>query len=218
MTESIALAADAYKVNLANNIVTHMYGHVKSYFKAKNPLPLAAMAQDLHTFNIFPIMKHGCHHLQLDTTALYNLINGPLKVGSHANFKANSEQYWRNLFKIEKLETEGHKFHGSITTDGIMVSVHMRRKKKVPDEQRMDKLRKNLENDQNDQAIALDPGLVLSLAGITKNMRTDGESAIRYHSNSIRYDIGEHRRGRIYRRETNEFFIRLAADRNQLPD
>lgn len=271
-TNSIAFAADALLVNLANNVREHMYVRVRAFFKAIEPdipsyetlnflfnedsefqpnqilidglrnelafsgnffnltsewytfIPFLYRLQqwrcqrNLKTFHIFPILRHKRHHIQIDGQALQQFLRTWKLCDSRYNIFAVDEQsHWRRYFHIDKLENNNHKFFGSIRTDGVKVSITMKRTKTpmISEEDRLNQIRRQLENQTIKTITAFDPGMRLTFAGVSVNNGV--ETNIKFSSASHRFDSGEHTLTQIYHKFTNQHMNMLRSERNKLP-
>lgn len=96
----------------------------------------------------------------------------------------------------------------------------MKRKKKpaIDDEIRLKRIQQNYLNSQYENEFGLDPGARYILGGVERNISTQKETSVLYSSASCRYDIGEHNRSIKYRYWTKDFFLKIDAERNNLPE
>ena len=91
----------------------------------------------LRLFSMLP-NKAGfeCTHVKLCNNGLYGLLKRSelgLKLPSDGpEWRAAAPDFWRLIFNIEKFETANRKFAGEILTDGLSVSIVMRKPKSEP--------------------------------------------------------------------------------------
>lgn len=177
-------------------------------------------------FRIFPILRNRRHHVHYDGQAFQQLLNNFKKVDCEYKY-FNEDIEWRRYFKIEDVETTpnsndttfGHKFFTSISTNGVSVSVNMKRKVIPTNEtERIANISRLLKSGKVNDVKGLDPGERLVFAGVSRNVTTGQETSIRYNSNSFRYDAGEYRATRKYRSLTNKAFKEIENERNSIPN
>ena len=102
-------------------------------------------------FNIIPISRIKCHYINIDTSTLYGLLK-ELKIiqCNLETFEALKNDHWKSIINYHKLQGKTDLFTGTIETDGLAVSVHFGRPKK---------LKKDLKIDfKNYECWACDPG------------------------------------------------------------
>ena len=89
-------------------------------------------AKHVRLFSLLPT-KSGFEssNIKICGTGLYSLLKrqGILEGWTEDQYEDTKDQWWRCLFQIEKFETEKRTFAGEILTDGVSVSIMMRRKK-----------------------------------------------------------------------------------------
>jgi hypothetical protein len=104
------------------------------YIESHHPLTEQALkkGKQLRLFSLLPT-KRGfeCSHLKICTNGLYGLLKrGGIRLPSFgAEFRKVADDYWRQLFEIEKCETSSRKFAGEILTDGKAVCILLRKPK-----------------------------------------------------------------------------------------
>lgn len=177
--------------------------------------------RELKSFCIFPIMDHRRHHVQYDGMALQQLLrHKELCPADWYDFRPQVRKYWDKYFHIDQVETKGHKFYGSICTNGVQVSIRMKRKKRpeLDEESRLKRIKENYLNGQYSDEIGLDPGARYPIGGVKRNIPTQQETSVLYSSASYRHDSGEYNRSNKYRYWTKDFFAKIDEERNNLPD
>ena len=85
----------------------------------------------LRLFTILPHSKLQKRFVLIDSTALYRLLSATNHCGlgkiSLDDFNENLEHWWKMAFNIDKVTTTNRRFGFSIMTDGMSVSVNLRR-------------------------------------------------------------------------------------------
>ena len=86
-------------------------------------------------FSLLPLTSFQRRFVLIDTDALYSLCvrAGWMGLGTMADFRADSETWWERAFRIKKATTANRRFGFSVSTDGMSVSVSIRRKATEPD-------------------------------------------------------------------------------------
>ena len=117
----------------------------------------------IRLFSLLPL-KDGftTNYIKICTTSLHSLLRRSVKrqsctfnaVPSRPDFQRQRDDYWRALFRVEKLETSNRKFDYEILTDGKAVSVVMRRPKHATED-----CLPRLDANDYDQIWGLDPGM-----------------------------------------------------------
>jgi hypothetical protein len=86
----------------------------------------------LRTFSLLPITSYQQRFILIDTDTLFYLF---VRVGwmglespTMAEFKVNSATWWKKAFRIKKVTTTNRRFGFSVCTDGMSVSVNIRKK------------------------------------------------------------------------------------------
>lgn len=136
---------------------------------------------NLKNFAIFPIGKHGRHHVRYDSNAFMYLL-ASIGLGTTVKNQFDKTIKWPEYFDYRKLETGKKKFDYSITTDGVAVSFTMsvETRKPMTTETAKKKRKKEIQKENKDanferikrklncyeQHIGLDPGLKLLVGGI----------------------------------------------------
>ena len=89
-------------------------------------------AKHVRLFSLLPT-KSGfeCSNIKICGTGLYGVLKsqGILEGWTEDQYEETKNQWWRCLFQIEEFETETRTYAGEILTDGVSVSMMMRRKK-----------------------------------------------------------------------------------------
>jgi hypothetical protein len=104
------------------------------YMESHHPLSEAELkkGKQLRLFSLLPT-KSGfeCSHLKMCTNGLYGLLKrGGAKLPAFGPvFRKVADDYWRQLFNLEKFETCNRKFAGEILTDGKAVCMVLRKPK-----------------------------------------------------------------------------------------
>lgn len=82
-------------------------------------------------FKLVPILKHRRHHVSYCTRGLYNLLRlaKVKRDGKESDFSRMRHRRWRNIFNISNYESRDRRFDYFIRTDGVAVSLTMRRPK-----------------------------------------------------------------------------------------
>lgn len=163
---------------------------------------------NLKNFALIPILKHGCHHIQYDSFAFYQLLCGiKLYKGAWPTFQRDQE--WRKHFKLS--ETVTKKFNYSLQTDGVAVSFSMKKpamnvktikvkKKKLhaQDQDYSGDLLK-MRNTTYENKLGLDPGLRLVYGGVSNGVPIKLKSSV-YH-----YASGYYSRRQKLKKYTKKF-------------
>lgn len=88
--------------------------------------------KQVRLFSLLP-SKSGfeCSNIKICGTGLSSLLKrqGMLKGWTEAEFEESKDRWWRCLFQIDKFETLERTFAGEVLTDGLSVSILMRRRK-----------------------------------------------------------------------------------------
>jgi hypothetical protein len=91
----------------------------------------------LRTFSLLPLTSYQQRFVLIDTDTLFYLF---VRVGwmgldspTMAEFKADSATWWKKAFRLDKATTANRRFGFSISTDGMSVSVNIKRKVAEPD-------------------------------------------------------------------------------------
>ena len=89
----------------------------------------------LRTFSLLPITSYQQHFILIDTDALYSLCvqSGWTGLGTMADFRRDSKTWWERAFRIKKATTVNRRFGYNISTDGMSVSISVKRKAAEPD-------------------------------------------------------------------------------------
>ena len=91
-------------------------------------------AKHVRLFSLLPT-KSGfeCSNIKIYGTGLYSLLKrqGFLEGWTEDQYEDTKDQWWRCLFQIERFETQNRTFAGEILTEGVSVSLMMRRKKPI---------------------------------------------------------------------------------------
>lgn len=116
---------------------------------------------------------------------------------------------------IENVESDGHQFINHIRTDGVSVSITMKRKKRpaANRDNTMAQAKMMLQQNAIKNVRAYDPGHRLIFAGIDKDLETEQETSIKYSSRSYHYTSGRHR----FQEKYNPLFRKLQIEREALP-
>lgn len=106
-------------------------------FPFYHKLLVACEARGYRLFPLVPIYHDGLAHFRFDSRAIHGLVSSNVAKG--VNWDKNRNDFgtarnWKKYFRTKRLETENQKFNCSIMTDGIQVSVLMRRPKVAYDE------------------------------------------------------------------------------------
>jgi hypothetical protein len=85
----------------------------------------------LRLFSLLPLTAFHRRFLLIDTDTLYVFFGRINWMGlsrpTEADFDANAEEWWRMAFQLERAETRTRRFGFSVATDGMSVSVHLKR-------------------------------------------------------------------------------------------
>ena len=175
--------------------------------------------KNLKAFKVFPILSHRRHFIHYDGQSFQQLLRTfKASPSKYSDFRAIEDEFWRKYFNIEQVETKNHKFFGSIRTDGVTVSITMKRIKASVCTDKNAKIKSKLEAGQYQHAYAFDPGERLQFPGISKDLKTGQETNIKYSSASFRYDAGEHHLTQKFHRWTNNVLNEIRSDRENYPD
>jgi len=147
------------------NIVKHSNHFVKIYYSILREFEKYPDTKGIRTFTLLP-HKHGFtqSHITICNAGLENTLKyiaKKLKVENSEvescldvnKFAENSEEYWRELFNINKYETKNKKFGFTILTDGKSVVLQMR--KPTQPERPVSEYTEQ----QYDNFIGIDPGI-----------------------------------------------------------
>jgi hypothetical protein len=80
----------------------------------------------LRTFTLLPITSFQRRFILIDSTALSHLFHGELGF-TLTGFQTNIEARWKDVFQVDKVTTTNRRFGFSVSTDGMSVSVNIRR-------------------------------------------------------------------------------------------
>lgn len=183
------------------------------------------LRNNIKTFKLVPILKHGAHHCQYDSLAFHSLLSSLKLIQGTRSDMPNSE--WFKYFgKCRELERAGRTSFGfSIKTDGESVSFSMNRyvpkrasqpdaKKRKEEEQEEDKMN-NAQTIQNvrerggryTNVVGLDSGLKLMFGGIRYRVCDGTRETIKISSRHYHHlagkNVREERRKRIIGVEAN---------------
>lgn len=181
---------------------------------------------EIKNFTLFPIFKQKRHHICYDSKGLQQLLQeSGLLTGNYDDVKAELPAKWAQYFQISRKYLEGHqpthtgvatghRFDFSISTNGVAVSLHMKRPKQVTqltpaakrhkdivdEEKYLQRLRHKRARNGYTREIGIDPGRRLMLGGtiIDHGQYFDNIKDLKYSSASFRYDTGEMSRKRQY--------------------
>lgn len=133
---------------------------ILTYFEDVHARSSAAGERPPRGVRLFSLLphKHGftIGHVKMCTNGLYGILKRsgafPEMPTGQAPWRAVADEFWRRLFRIDKLETCNRKFAGEVVTDGHSVSVVMRK----PEPTTRATVARTI--DEYDQIYGLDPG------------------------------------------------------------
>jgi hypothetical protein len=109
---------------------------------------------DKKQFSIVPMSKLKRHYISIDTSTLYGIMKEiGIYNGNEVIFTSLKDDQWKSVFNVRRVQGKHCRFTYTIETDGVGVSIHFERPKKVM------KSPKQLSfNDLNTEYWACDPG------------------------------------------------------------
>lgn len=203
------------------NLEKNPYHYIPMLYRVQQ----AMTAANQKSFPVVPVFKAKMHHVQITNSALFELINScveqfpgqlagiPDKINKR-QLNQNLRFYWESLFNVHLFENAQRQFH-NISTDGIRVSVHM--KKSIPKESlpsksdykpedfRFDHKMRLLNTSDSrpfpnfDFVIGVDPGYRLILGAVKFEVATGKREEIKGSSKSLHYQSGLFARKKDYR-------------------
>jgi hypothetical protein len=167
-------------------------------------------------FNLCPLFSLKLHHMTADTSVLYGIAKdaGLLeKKSSGTTFEELGAEHWASILDFEKVARRpGVEFTGTIDTDGISVSMHFERPRRMKGpEERAPKAKKARKQDTADLATRVKPedlegAVVLGIDPGRSNIFTVALELPEARIASLRLTRGR------YRRESGQ----LRAEKNTL--
>lgn len=179
--------------------------------------------RQIKNFVLFPIFKQKRQHVRYDTKALHELlVELDLFKGTVSTFTQRRLMHWRHYFRIPQKHINGattdHRFDFSVATDGVAITIHMKRqkldanltpakkeKKRIDDEAKyLARVRRKLRQQQYTCEVGIDPGRRLMMGGVVINKaapntsQEDQRVLVKYKSAEYRYHCGEHQRKKQY--------------------
>ena len=93
---------------------------------------LDSRAKLVRLFSLLPHKKgFGASHIKICQNGLFGLLRRGGSEVTEKQFKEDVDQCWRKLFDVKRFETRNRKFAREILTDGVGVSIVLRRSKSV---------------------------------------------------------------------------------------
>ena len=87
---------------------------------------------------LFSLLPHkggfGASHVKICGNGLFGLLKRSGCDVKENDFKRDQDDWWKRLFAIEKFETETRRFAGEILTDGVGVSIVLKKPKNIPED------------------------------------------------------------------------------------
>ena len=84
---------------------------------------------------LFSLLPHkggfGASHVKICGNGLYGLLKRSGCDVKEGDFKRDLDDWWKKLFAIERFETETRRFAGEILTDGVGVSIVLKKPKRI---------------------------------------------------------------------------------------
>jgi len=166
------------------------------------------IAEKVKSFKVVPLFTFGRKHLLYTRDALYEIL-ASLGIKTSKNNSGDSAEnmsLWNRYFNLEKhlSISKNISFGGSITTNGIDTSIHLRRpnhKPKANGDQ--EKLKTDFKNGVYSEMCGIDPGLRYMVGMVS--LHQDGTHTNKLVSNTkFRHGTGEFRRRRKLRNMTKE--------------
>lgn len=149
-------------------------------------------AHNIKNFSLIPIPKHGSHHIQYDSFALYQMLCGlKLYKGAWGTFERSVE--WQKYFAVPEISNK--KFNFSLQTDSVAVSFSMKKARPAQLNTTVKKRKyQKCESDCSgnlakirstayDNKLGLDPGLRFIYGGVKNGQPIKLKSAT-YHNMS----------------------------------
>jgi hypothetical protein len=185
-------------------------------FIKKDPTKILKIYNEILTFNIqnnkklFSLIpnKNGftMNYINIDKTGLKDiLVSIKLQNFSREHFDKHTTSYWNRFFNIQKFQTINKKFH-SFLTDGVSVSILLEK----TNTENVIKIKPKEFIYQNQELIALDPGLRMLFVGCNNKDNT----IISCSGKSYYHDTGINRINYKQRRHYNKDEIVLSYIRN----
>lgn len=151
---------------LGNETITESWCKDKTNFErlVRHSMFVSSLLEDKQ-FSIVPMSKFKRHYISIDTSTLYGILK-ELEIynGNFTTFTSLKDEHWMSVLNIKQLQGKYCKFTYTIETDGIAVSVHFERPKKV-----VEQTKKHSFNDPNTDYWACDPGRTNILYMAKKN-------------------------------------------------
>lgn len=160
------------------------------------PKPTEPMPPKVKNFTVIPLNHYKLHHIRFDHSSLVEAVRqldaAPthmkgrdgkgLSFESEAYYMNNRDEAWTLLFKMEKIkemanERRDQKFHHQILCDSVSASV-VYDEPKQPESEPNSKffaIKGKFVRKEYDYYVPLDPGVIIKLAGIRINPKTQTE-------------------------------------------
>ena len=91
---------------------------------------LDSRAKLVRLFSLLPHKRgYGAAHIKVCRNGLFGLLKRSGCDVTERQYKTDVDQWWRQLFDVERFETRSRKFAGEILTDGVGVSIVLRKPK-----------------------------------------------------------------------------------------
>ena len=149
------------------HIVMPLMHMILKYFEEQQDVAKRAETKPHKALRLFSLLpnKSGfeCSHVKICTNGLYGLLKrSESELKEHdihlpkaeAEWRTAAPAFWRRFFRVEKFETANRKFAGEIVTDGLAVSIVMRKPTREDDSLEKSQLRL----DDFEDILGLDPG------------------------------------------------------------
>lgn len=165
----------------------------------------------MSNLRLIPQFSLGLKSIKIDTTTLYNILNENQFKTIPSRQRDNKTVIWNTFFDFEQFETHEygadgsnkllHEFTYSMFTDGVSVSLVMRRKKTPPKtdaelqsakEQEKRGIRKTLLQNGYDFIVGIDPGSRIIVAANTLAVKSGLEFLTKYLTSTYSWATGQH--------------------------
>lgn len=178
------------------------------------------------TFRLLPLFHRGVHNIRFDSTTIHGFINRipTCSWNSKRNDFVKSLD-WNKYFNVKELETAQHTFDGSISTNGLEVSILMRRRTPTKEEREQRNLnriqrqkRKSIGNEYK-IVIGIDPGRSNALAVTIWTFDENGiniqQENFILRSKTVHYETGFYNRKRQQGKIISRFVKHYEMERRQ---
>lgn len=197
-----------------SNVKKDWYKHLPFLYKLQRYYE----SKKLKSFRLIPLFSHGRKHIRYDTQALGHMLMACSKLKKGTTNKViqdKQDENWKKWFKVGKFETANKKFAYTITTDGVTISLQMKKLLNNNEEARTQiNFLERIESKYYNRIVGADPGRKL-LFGM---VNIDAENKDKYENITIKsgtfpYLSGEYMRKKKLLQWTKDIEREMRTDR-----